>query len=156
MYPFPTTCFVVFSILMWHIRSPWSVDPRIIAKHLKDAGYEVWLDVNNINAGGNLKEQLASALHSGRFRTFHEGLPFCLKTFLRYPCVPAAAVLACISDEYVQSTNCREEFSFSRLHNIPIIPLLVGDPKRTEWTKTGIGLQVAHEIYIDFREVLMK
>ncbi|KAJ3166788.1 hypothetical protein HK101_011874 [Irineochytrium annulatum] len=125
-------------------------DPRSLLKILRDAGYNAWLDVDRLETGKILPDQLAEALS-------HAGL-----------------VIAHISDEYANSGNCVREFNFTMNHSIPVLPVIVGmtpqeRSRRLEeaaqhnedgeqrksslkpWTNTGIGFSVGSDLYIDAR-----
>ncbi|KAJ3165644.1 hypothetical protein HK101_000185 [Irineochytrium annulatum] len=123
-------------------------EPRRLLDALKNAGFQPWLDVDRLQAGKLLPEQIAEALSK------------------------AVVVIANISDEYANSAMCVREFNFAMNHDIPIIPVIVGitpeeRKRRLEedgdkggekkqnmlkpWSSTGVGFYVGSDLYIDAR-----
>lgn len=50
-------------------------------------------------------------------------------------------VVACVSDQYANSVNCRMEFQFAfRSLQRPVLPLVVGTG--SEWNKTVVGIMI--------------
>ena len=87
------------------------LDPRSLVKFLKENGVNAWIDVEEMKSGG-LFGEITKGMNN------------------------ASLVLACFSDEYVNSKNCSLEFRFAHVSlKLPIIKLLVGtgnDWKRHE------------------------
>ena len=64
----------------------------------------------------------------------------------------AKVFVACISDQYVANDQCRMEFQFAKKSlNKPVIPLVVGDGS-FEWTVSVVGMLIAGELYIHFKD----
>ena len=64
----------------------------------------------------------------------------------------AKVFIACISDQYVANDQCRMEFQFAKKTlNKPVIPLIVGDGS-SEWTVSVVGMLIAGERYIHFKD----
>lgn len=64
----------------------------------------------------------------------------------------AKVFIACISDEYVANDECRMEFQYAKTTlNTPIVPLVVGDGS-FDWTVSVVGMLVAGELYIHFKD----
>ncbi|KAJ3081601.1 hypothetical protein HK102_002238, partial [Quaeritorhiza haematococci] len=100
-------------------------DPRSIARFVKEAGYPIWIDHEQMSGGNPLFEDIAKGL------------------------LTASCVIACISDEYAKSDNCRMEFLYaSKTLKLPIIPVIVGEGTRS-WEQSVIGLIIASLLYID-------
>ena len=63
----------------------------------------------------------------------------------------AKVVVACISDQYAASDQCRMEFQFAKKSlGKPIVPLVVGDGS-FEWTSSVVGMLIAGELYIHYK-----
>ena len=93
-------------------------DPRSIAAALRDAGLRVWLDVWRLEGGRGLFEDIAKGLLRTR------------------------VVLACVSDEYSQSENCRMELQYAcKSLKLRIVPVVVG--QGDGWPRSVVGLLVA-------------
>ena len=61
-------------------------------------------------------------------------------------------VIACLSDEYVKNKDCVEEFTFAkRSLNKVVIPIVVG-PGGFDWLMSVVGLLIAGEMYIHFKD----
>ena len=92
------------------------VDPRAIARELHaQFGLGVWLDIDCLGRGG-LFEDIAAGL------------------------AQAAIVVACVSDAYAGSDNCRMEFLHATKNlGLPVLIALVGDGDY-EWTQTEVGM----------------
>ncbi|XP_047126629.1 uncharacterized protein LOC124807920 [Hydra vulgaris] len=60
--------------------------------------------------------------------------------------------IACISDAYVKDESCKMQFEFAKtkLHK-PVVPLVVGDGSFS-WVMSVIGMLIAGELFIHFRE----
>lgn len=59
--------------------------------------------------------------------------------------------VACLSDEYVKDEICRQEFQYAKkTAKKPVIPVVVGSGS-FDWMMTVVGLLIAGEIYIHFR-----
>ena len=64
----------------------------------------------------------------------------------------SAIVVACLSEEYVKDKDCVEEFTFAkRSLSKVVIPIVVG-PGGFEWLMSVVGLLIAGEMYIHFKE----
>ena len=64
----------------------------------------------------------------------------------------AKVFVACISDQYVANDQCRMEFQFAKKSLFkPIVPLVVGDGS-FEWTVSVVGMLIAGELYIHFKD----
>lgn len=64
----------------------------------------------------------------------------------------ARVFVACISDEYVADNECRMEFQYAKTTlGTPVVPLVVGDGS-FEWTMSVVGMLIAGELYIHFRD----
>ncbi|KAJ3190679.1 hypothetical protein HK101_008470 [Irineochytrium annulatum] len=100
-------------------------DPRSLLKIVRDAGYDVWLDVDRLQSGKMLPDQLAEALSE------------------------AACVIANISDEYAASGNCQKEFNFVENHQIPMVPVIVGMTQQQRKQKEAV--LGSEKSYIDCR-----
>ena len=109
-------------------------DPRLIKRELeKRLGHPVWIDTERMAGSGtqqSIFEQIAASL------------------------AKAKVIVACVSQEYADSQNCRMEFQFAaRSLKKPIVALLVGD-KEAEWRQTSIGMIVADlDTIVDFQQI---
>lgn len=96
-------------------------DPRLVKKELEKAGFKVWLDIERLRsakANAGMYEQLTSALKDAKI------------------------VLACVSSEYANSSNCSMEFQFAlKSLQKPLVPLIVG--QGDDWKASVIGGLVA-------------
>jgi hypothetical protein len=104
----------------------WDHQPLVkrLAERLKQAGYRVWLDVEQMS--GSTLEAMAGAV---------EG---------------AAAVVMCLSAKYQASRNCRLEGEYAHLVSKPIVPVLLTP---WPWRATGwLGLITGSKLYFDFTE----
>ena len=64
----------------------------------------------------------------------------------------AKIFIACISDQYVNNEKCRMEFQYAKSTlRKPVIPLVVGDGS-FNWTASVVGLLIAGELFIHFRD----
>ena len=64
----------------------------------------------------------------------------------------AKVFVACISDEYVANNECRMEFQYAKTTlGIPVVPLVVGDGS-FDWTMSVVGMLIAGELYIHFKD----
>ena len=64
----------------------------------------------------------------------------------------ATVFIACISDQYVADNECRMEFQFAKSTlGKPVVPLVVGDGS-FDWTMSVIGMLIAGELYIHFKD----
>ncbi|XP_069118078.1 uncharacterized protein [Argopecten irradians] len=95
-------------------------DPRKIKTFLESKGIPCWLDIERVGGGG-LFEDIAGGLRK------------------------AQVVVACVSDEYANSTNCQMEFRFALCQlRLPIILAVVGTGY--QWERSEIGmLAVGHQ-----------
>ncbi len=82
--------------------------------YFKENGINAWLDVQEIHGGTNLFGEITKGLNM------------------------AKVVVACFSDEYVESQNCILEFRFAHISlKIPIVKAIVG--VGNEWRKNEIS-----------------
>ncbi|XP_033763307.1 uncharacterized protein LOC117344606 [Pecten maximus] len=95
-------------------------DPRKVKNFLESKGISCWLDIERVGGGG-LFEDIAGGLRK------------------------AQVVVACVSDEYANSTNCQMEFRFALCQlRLPIILAVVGTGY--QWERSEIGmLAVGHQ-----------
>ena len=109
-------------------------DPRLIKRELeKRLGHPVWIDTERMAGSGtqqSIFEQIAASLAN------------------------AKVIVACVSQEYADSQNCRMEFQFAALSlKKPIVALLVGD-QEAEWRQTSIGMVVSDlDTIVDFQQI---
>ena len=60
-------------------------------------------------------------------------------------------VLAFISNEFAADESCQQQFQFAKKTKaVPVIPIVVGNG--FDWTRTVIGLLIAGELYIHFKD----
>nr|XP_039270005.1 uncharacterized protein LOC120344759 [Styela clava] len=103
-------------------------DPRDIVSHLKEMGVSVYIteDIVDDNEAGLL--EIVSALKRSKI------------------------FIACLSDEYASNDRCRMEFQYAKkTMRIPVIPLVVGTGS-FQWKMTVVGLLIAGELYIHFKD----
>ena len=63
----------------------------------------------------------------------------------------AKLFLAFISNEFATDEKCQQQFQYAKKsRGCPVIPVVVGND--FEWTKTVVGLLIAGELYIHFRD----
>ncbi|KAJ3217992.1 hypothetical protein HDU67_006892 [Dinochytrium kinnereticum] len=139
---------------LWYNKAPKS-DPRKIAQTLKDRGYKVWLDVNELRAGKDLHAQLAAALEKGKpilAGYFLSGLRGKFEESIALTGLIASVAVVCISDEYIQSKNCNLEVSYICDLSLPIIQAVVGKAENNSWRKSAIKFKIGSPLYIDFRQ----
>ena len=100
-------------------------DPRDILDHLKRTGLNI-----AIRKATSSKEMRRTAAMMKKAKIF----------------------IACISDQYVANNECRMEFQFAKSTlGKPIVPLVVGDSS-FDWTMSVIGMLIAGELYIHFKD----
>ncbi|KAJ3040234.1 Leucine-rich repeat serine/threonine-protein kinase 2 [Rhizophlyctis rosea] len=99
-------------------------DPRDIARSLTADGYTTWLDVDRLEPGPSLQEQLVLGI------------------------IPAKLTILCFSAAYLQSRNCQREFKFIQQLGLPFILVLVGKEK-VAFERTTFGFYVGDTLYID-------
>ncbi len=81
-----------------------------MVENFKENGINAWLDVKEVSGGSNLFGEITKGLNLAKL------------------------VVACFSDEYVESQNCILEFKFAHVSlKIPIIKVIVG--KGNEWRR---------------------
>ncbi|KAK3098126.1 hypothetical protein FSP39_016400 [Pinctada imbricata] len=89
-------------------------DPRKLKHFLSKGGVSCWLDVERVGGKG-LFEDIADGLRKAKI------------------------IVACVSDEYADSANCKMEFRFAACQlKIPIIIVVVGTGYT--WERTEIGM----------------
>jgi len=99
-------------------------DPRDIIESLKSKGVRI-AEIDNTAEDSYLK--IASTLK--RTKVF----------------------IACVSDEYASDETCRMEFQYAKKTlRLPVIPIVVGSGS-FEWQLTVVGLLVAGDLYIHFK-----
>ncbi|XP_070550084.1 uncharacterized protein [Ptychodera flava] len=92
-----------------------------IANDLKEAGYNVWIDVEYM--GGSTLEAMAEAVEN------------------------AAVVLVCASQKYKESPNCRTEAEYTYQLHKDVVPLLMESYYKPDgW----LGMLMGVKLYIDF------
>ncbi|XP_055958975.1 uncharacterized protein LOC130014108 [Patella vulgata] len=90
-------------------------DPRAIKKYLAEKGINVWLDYEQTTVNRGLYDNISKGLRH------------------------AKVVVACVSDEYVNSKNCMMELRFAVLTlNLPIVLAIVGTGR--EWKVSEVGI----------------
>lgn len=90
------------------------LDPRSLAAYFKENGIEAWLDIQNLNSTTQLFGEITKGMNM------------------------ASVIVACVSDEYVQSANCKLEFRFAHISlKVPIIKAVVGTGN--EWRKNEVA-----------------
>lgn len=100
-------------------------DPRDIADHLKATGLK--LGIRKPSENEDLKK---TAMMMKRAKVF----------------------IACISDEYVANDECRMEFQYAKTTlGTPVVPLVVGNGS-FDWTMSVVGMLIAGELYIHFKD----
>lgn len=93
-------------------------DPRVFATQLKASGVRVWLDIEQLEAGGE----------AGMFEQIADGL------------IGADLVVAFISDEYAASDNCQMECQFAtKTLQKNVIPVACGSGSQA-WKASVIGM----------------
>ncbi|KAJ3062444.1 hypothetical protein HDU98_001696, partial [Podochytrium sp. JEL0797] len=100
-------------------------DPRTLARKLTKKGSITWLDVDRLKHGESLFENLAEAIK------------------------PCHFAVVCVSDEYVNSVNCKREFTFLNNRRIPYVIVVVGANEESKWAETGVGFQAGDTLYIE-------
>jgi leucine-rich repeat kinase 2 len=103
------------------------LDPRSLQEFFKQNGIECWLDVADM-----------SAASSGVFGEITKGLN------------KAKMVVACLSDEYVDSKNCALEFRFAHISlKLPIVKAIVG--QGDEWKQNEIAFLAGSYPEVNFQ-----
>ncbi|XP_038051204.1 uncharacterized protein LOC119724293 [Patiria miniata] len=100
----------------------WGVQQQMIRikELLKAAGYNVWMDVDNM--GGSTLESMAAAVEQ------------------------SAVVLVCFTEKYKRSASCRTEAEYTYKLQKPIIPLrLQSDYDPDGW----LGIMIGAKLYVD-------
>lgn len=101
----------------------WDVQPVIkrLAESLKSAGYNVWLDLEQMS--GSTLSAMAEAVEGSE------------------------VVIVCLSSKYQNSKNCRLEGEYAHLNSKTIIPLMMENNFRpTGW----LGLIIGGRLWFDF------
>ncbi|XP_075244459.1 uncharacterized protein LOC142338555 [Convolutriloba macropyga] len=63
----------------------------------------------------------------------------------------AKVFIAFISNEFAEDEKCQQQFQFAKKSKgIPVIPVVVGQD--FDWTRTVVGLLIAGELYIHFKD----
>ncbi|XP_033637503.1 uncharacterized protein LOC117298380 [Asterias rubens] len=101
----------------------WGVQTQMIRlkQHLKKAGFNVWMDVDNM--GGSTLESMAAAVEQ------------------------SAVVLICFTEKYKNSPSCRTEAEYTYKLQKPFIPLrLQEDYDPDGW----LGIMIGTKLWVDF------
>eukprot|EP00298_Acanthocystis_sp_HF-20_P016813 c21592_g1_i3.p1 GENE.c21592_g1_i3~~c21592_g1_i3.p1 ORF type:complete len:649 (+),score=321.59 c21592_g1_i3:33-1979(+) len=115
-------------------------DPRLIKNGLETAGVATWLDIENLGYESD----------KGLFDGILEGLK------------QARVVVACVSNQYAVSANCRMEFQYAlKMLRKPVIMAVVGaNDGASCWEESEVGLLSNHCPFfgtrcptVDFRSV---
>jgi hypothetical protein len=93
-----------------------------IKSQLEQAGYKVWIDVNDIH--GSSLDSMARAVEDAR------------------------TVLICITEKYRQSLNCQAEAQYAFKMNKHIVPLIM--EKGYENVKGWLGIIMSDKIFVNF------
>ena len=90
------------------------LDPRSLVNFFAENGINAWLDIDNLDSTTQMFGEITKGMNS------------------------AKVIVACVSDEYVQSQNCKQEFRFAHISlKIPIVKAIVG--LGNEWKKNEIA-----------------
>ncbi|CAF0705574.1 unnamed protein product, partial [Brachionus calyciflorus] len=90
------------------------LDPRELVKFFANHGIHAWIDIDNLDSTKQMFGEITKGINQ------------------------AKCIVACISDEYVESLNCKLEFRFAHISlKIPIIKAIVG--LGNEWRKNEIA-----------------
>ncbi|RNA02711.1 putative serine threonine- kinase pats1, partial [Brachionus plicatilis] len=90
------------------------LDPRSLVKFFEKNGIHAWIDVDNLDSTTQMFGEITKGMNL------------------------AKVIVACVSDEYVESQNCKLEFRFAHLSlKIPIVKAIVG--LGNEWRKNEIA-----------------
>ena len=92
---------------------------RAFAEQLKNRGYTVWIDLDQM--AGDTVEKMAAAVED------------------------AKAVVMCVSQEYKESHNCRLEAMYANQLKKPIIPIKLDEYKPNGW----LGILMGVKLYYD-------
>ncbi|XP_072016913.1 uncharacterized protein [Amphiura filiformis] len=103
----------------------WGTQDRMkmIRDKLQQEGYQVWIDIDKIE--GSIVEAMGNAVDN------------------------ATVVLACITQDYQKSQNCRAEAEYAYKMKVPIIPLKVGHFEATSWLGPIIGTKMYYRVDTD-------
>ncbi|CAM4932112.1 unnamed protein product [Rotaria socialis] len=105
----------------------WDRQADIIAlyKRLTQFGYRCWLDIFQMDGVDSLLKKISTGIRS------------------------AKCVLACVTQKFTKSINCRREMSLADTLSKPIVPLLLEETNR--WPPIGpMSLIFAETTYFDF------
>ncbi|EGD79508.1 hypothetical protein PTSG_10079 [Salpingoeca rosetta] len=98
----------------------------ITARDLEARGFTCWMNMDHPNAS---QEQVALAIKHAKL------------------------VVACVSNEYADDSDCRSQFQFAKkLLRKTTVPVVVGRGS-WEWQQTVVGLLIAGDLYIDFQNM---
>ena len=102
------------------------MDPRDLLPLFKERGINAWLDVQDVGGGSNLFGEITKGLNLAR------------------------VMIACFSDEYVESKNCSLEFRFAHVSlKLPTIKAVVGIGN--EWRKNELSFLAGNYPEINFQ-----
>ncbi|XP_067948854.1 uncharacterized protein [Watersipora subatra] len=118
----------------------WDVKPEILEfrEKLGEAGYRVWIDVEQMHKGTSTFESMARAVNN------------------------AVVVIPVLTDKYQKSINCRKEIEFADKCNKTLVPIRMQEDFKMEgWLDFLIGGSYAHtlcndDIYDEELEKLFK
>ena len=107
-------------------KSIGALDPRSLVNFFAENGINAWLDVDNLDPTTQLFGEITKGMNL------------------------AKVIVACISDEYVQSQNCQLEFKFAHISlKLPIIKAVVG--LGNEWRRHEISFLGSNYPEINFQ-----
>ncbi|RNA31785.1 putative serine threonine- kinase pats1 [Brachionus plicatilis] len=107
-------------------KSLGALDPRILVKFFADNGINAWLDVDNLDSTTQMFGEITKGMNL------------------------AKVIVACVSDEYVESQNCKLEFRFAHISlKLPIIKAVVG--LGNEWRKNEIAFLGSNYPEVNFQ-----
>ncbi len=102
------------------------LDPRALVGFFKENGINAWLDIQEISPSTTLFAEITKGINN------------------------ASLVVACLSDEYVKSINCKLEFRFAHTSlKVPIIKAVVGTGN--EWRKNEISFLAGNYPELNFQ-----
>jgi leucine-rich repeat kinase 2 len=102
------------------------LDPRELYSLFRENGLNVWLDIHNLKESRGMFEEMSRGLNK------------------------AKVVVACISDDYVNSQNCKLEFRFAHCSlRKPIIKCIVG--KGNQWRKDEVSFLAQNYPEVSFQ-----
>lgn len=107
-------------------KSLGALDPRSLVKFFADNGIHAWLDVDNLDSTTQMFGEITKGMNLAKI------------------------IVACVSDEYVESQNCKLEFRFAHISlKLPIIKAVVG--LGNEWRKNEIAFLGSNYPEVNFQ-----